>query len=627
MRFYILPFVLCFALFLQPKMGLATHVVGGEVKYDALGNDRYYIHLTLYVDCINGSPGAISLDSTGFLGVFDGLSGDSIHLDTVYRVPPIRLNKSYYECVKPSGDVCVDMYTYDTVMTLPENEAGYHIVYQRCCRNHSILNLNDPGDQGASYTAFIPGVKRFGLNSNPRFNERPPNYLCVSQPLIFDHSATDPDGDSMVYRICTPFLGATARRPKPLPLAPPHDSVIWQAPYTDQLPLPVKDSFVIDAQTGKLSFIPNRVGQYVFGVCVEEYRKGELMGSSIRDYQFNVIACEIVIEADIFIPDFTCQEEIEISVRSTEATHYHWDFGLDSVDSDTSNLERPTFRYPGPGRYLVTLEVFKGRCTDTVSQFVDILNRGARDTYNHEKCRNDSLLVVGEGFFGAQATLRGNTGFKAINDSSLLIWSRNSGSFIVEYDTAGCIVYDSHYIDMPFIEPVVSRDSSPHCLGSIFSIQVDNSTAFKELTWIYKNADPKVSQEFMGVVAFNQREEVVLVTHEEGSHCIDSFRYAHTAPSNPGFEIKVPNIISPNEDGMNDCFMVEIVNGDYTCGNYHLRIYNRWGELVYEHDEPDRPPCWEGINYKNGEPVAPSAYFYLLNIDGFESHGTITVLR
>ena len=627
MRTYIQLFIFCVALLFRPIAALATHVVGGEVKYDALGNDDYYIHLTLYVDCLFGAPGAILLDSTAFIGVFDGETDSMVNLETVYRGAPLRLNKSHYECVEPNGDVCVDMYTYDTVMHLPKNAFGYNIVYQRCCRNHSILNLVKPGDQGATYTAFIPGVERYGYNSNPRFNERPPNYLCLHEPFVFDHSATDPDGDSLVYSICNPFLGATPPRPKPRPLAPPHAPVRWQLPYTDVMPMAVKKDFIVDNQTGMLSFTPNRLGQYVFGVCVEEYRNGELLSRSLRDYQFNVIACEVVIETDISIPDFACREEVEISVSSTEATHYHWDFGLDSVDDDTSNILRPTFVYPGPGEYLVTLVVWRGQCADTVRQVVSILNRGARDSYNHTKCRHDSLVLTGRGFYGTQAKLRGDANFIPVNDSSVLIWSKTPGPFIIEYDTAGCIVYDSHYIDMPFIEPVISRDSLPHCLGSVFSFKVENEASFKKLTWLYGHLASRHGDEIKDVVPFNEIGEVTLATEEEGTHCKDSFHYVHSAPSKADFEINTFNIITPNRDKHNDCFSVEINGGDFECTDYHLWVYNRWGELVYEHDTPEVPPCWIGTNYKNGKDVAPGVYYFLLDIGGLKKQGTITVVR
>jgi hypothetical protein len=48
------------------------------------------------------------------------------------------------------------------------------------------------------------------------------------------------------------------------------------------------------------------------------------------------------------------------------ATSYFWDFGVDSLQSDTSRLFEPTYTYPDTGRYEVTLVVNGGNpCADT----------------------------------------------------------------------------------------------------------------------------------------------------------------------------------------------------------------------------------------------------------------------
>ena len=45
----------------------------------------------------------------------------------------------------------------------------------------------------------------YGNNSAPVFDSLPPPYLCAYKSFSFDHAATDPDGDSLVYSLCTPY--------------------------------------------------------------------------------------------------------------------------------------------------------------------------------------------------------------------------------------------------------------------------------------------------------------------------------------------------------------------------------------------------------------------------------------
>ena len=45
---------------------------------------------------------------------------------------------------------------------------------------------------------------------------------------------------------------------------------------------------VLDSETGFLTGVPNTIGQFVVGICVEEYRDGNLISTTRRDFQYNV---------------------------------------------------------------------------------------------------------------------------------------------------------------------------------------------------------------------------------------------------------------------------------------------------------------------------------------------------
>jgi gliding motility-associated-like protein len=70
----------------------------------------------------------------------------------------------------------------------------------------------------------------------------------------------------------------------------------------------------------------------------------------------------------------------------------------------------------------------------------------------------------------------------------------------------------------------------------------------------------------------------------------------------------IPDAFSPNGDGLNDTFQVN-ATGIF---NYSLKVYNRWGELVYESNNPEAG--WDGI-YK-GEQAPTGVYFYTLYATG-----------
>jgi gliding motility-associated-like protein len=72
----------------------------------------------------------------------------------------------------------------------------------------------------------------------------------------------------------------------------------------------------------------------------------------------------------------------------------------------------------------------------------------------------------------------------------------------------------------------------------------------------------------------------------------------------PCGEVFVPNIFSPNGDGLND---LECVMGDCVT-SVDFKIYNRWGETVFSSDS--QANCWDGTF--RGKPVQTGVYVYKL---------------
>jgi gliding motility-associated-like protein len=87
----------------------------------------------------------------------------------------------------------------------------------------------------------------------------------------------------------------------------------------------------------------------------------------------------------------------------------------------------------------------------------------------------------------------------------------------------------------------------------------------------------------------------------------------------------IPNAFSPNSDQLNDFFNP---NGRLSVKEYHIYIYNRWGELLFE--SKDHKSAWDG-NYKNS--MCPQdVYTYWIDlVDVFGKRktyrGTFTLLR
>ena len=94
----------------------------------------------------------------------------------------------------------------------------------------------------------------------------------------------------------------------------------------------------------------------------------------------------------------------------------------------------------------------------------------------------------------------------------------------------------------------------------------------------------------------------------------------------PDVVIFAPNAFSPNNDGLNDIFLIKIL-GEVTIN--HFKIFNRWGQTII--DYPDVNHAWDG-KYK-GIDQPPGTFTWLL--DGYDEYykkkftrfGTIVLLR
>lgn len=360
----------------------ATHIVGGDFYYDYLGNNQYRITLKLYIDCINGRQNAIDSDREAIIGIFDAGTNQFEKQFIMTRTAPERLNKLNYECVRPPTDVCVDGYTYQRILTIDPGKDGKILAFQRCCRNNTITNILYPESTGSTYWIKIPPTTLAPGNNAARFKELPPNYLCTDAPLVFDHSAYDPDGDSLIYQLYQPFLGATQDKPRPdnSDLAgylrnPPFASVIWKTPYYTYNQMGGNPGLQIDRKTGELTVTPTTVGQFVIGIKVLEFRNSVLIGETYRDYQFNVKHCTFDLISAFAAPVYSCSDTVKFQNKSYKAVKYRWNFGDPTTEADTSHEVNPTYVYPGNGDYRVTLKATNEVCEDVYVTTVRIRSR------------------------------------------------------------------------------------------------------------------------------------------------------------------------------------------------------------------------------------------------------------
>lgn len=123
---------------------------------------------------------------------------------------------------------------------------------------------------------------------------------------------------------------------------------------------------------------------------------------------------------------------------------WRWDFGDLPVSSDTSHLQNPVYKYPGPADVEVQLIVTSSKgCIDTVSQKLTVLdkpiiNLSFRDTLI---CSIDTLQLqaTGTGIYSWTPNYR----IINANTATPLVFPTDTTTYVVSLNDKGCINTDS----------------------------------------------------------------------------------------------------------------------------------------------------------------------------------------
>lgn len=364
--FRVVGLIITLAFCFGPLLLSASHIVGGNIHYEYLGGNSYQIQLFVYRDC---ATSLTDFDDPASIGVFDsnGNLVENIEIsinDAIISDVPVDTGN---QCLEPPEGICVKEAIFVTTVELPPIVGGYTLAYQRCCRNVTLVNCESNDDLGITLYAQIPGSEVTTENSNPIFNDYPPVVICMNQPFEFDHSASDSDGDELVYEFCNPLLANVGGFYINPPGAPPYPDLQFYPEFDYEYPITSDPAFAIDSQTGVITGTPTQLGQFVVGICIKEYRNGELIATMNRDFQFNVTLCEVDVIAAIPEQSNACDGlTIDFLNNSENAEWYFWDFGVEELESDTSIEIDPTYTFPAEGAYTIMLIANPGlTCADT----------------------------------------------------------------------------------------------------------------------------------------------------------------------------------------------------------------------------------------------------------------------
>jgi gliding motility-associated-like protein len=185
------------------------------------------------------------------------------------------------------------------------------------------------------------------------------------------------------------------------------------------------------------------------------------------------------------------------------------------------------------------------------------------------------------------------------------------------YNVASCTSFDTLYTRLNSLPKIDLGELADFCseFGANFPIKAKEG--FKFYKW---NDDARFNQS--SFVADKAGLITLEVEDFNGCKNRDSLNIIDVCPP----RMFVPTAFTPN-DTKNNLFTTHGANYD----NYLMRIFNRWGEIIFESNDPT--VFWDGI-YK-GEPMPIGVYAWVVSYTGnsdkykgpYKMQGSVTVIR
>ncbi|MDO1451360.1 gliding motility-associated C-terminal domain-containing protein [Rhodocytophaga aerolata] len=313
--------------------------------------------------------------------------------------------------------------------------------------------------------------------------------------------------------------------------------------------------------------------------------------------------------------DFTASpvcdgEQVQFEVKlNYKAKEWLWNFGDPaSGENDTSTLANPLHRFSAPGTYQVKL-IIRDRCgeLDTLQKPVVIYPKPVVNLPEEaiEKCFTDVPLTFSVEFL-PYTSYRWNTG-----DTTRSIQVNQTGWYKVEaYNPCGNS-RDSVYLQViPEVKAYLPDDTIV-CEGNFTVLDALNPGA--AYLW---NTGETTQQ-----IQVDKPGKYYVEIHNRCSVSVDTANLVFIKEEIGAF---IPNVFTPNSDGVNDTFSMHVLNTPA----YSLTICNRWGKPVFYSSNPF--DAWDGR--ADGGQVIAGVYFWFVTATDCRGNpvtyrGTVSLLQ
>ncbi|HLP20301.1 MAG TPA: PKD domain-containing protein, partial [Chitinophagales bacterium] len=331
----------------------------------------------------------------------------------------------------------------------------------------------------------------------------------------------------------------------------------------------------------------NNVG--TFNVVVLATDTNACVGTDSAFGQVTVINDSVHADFNLIVLN-DCDSNLVLDLvnTSTNAVDNFWDFG----DGTTSTNVNENHSYNMPGTYTITLIVQDtNRChpLDTISKDAVLLPNVFVDFTADDVCLGTSVQFNNLG--SPTASYTWNFGDATISSQYSpghfynAIGIKQVELTIVDTTTCDVTATVTHPVQV-FAQPIADFTTDGDTFKFEFPVEfINRSFAYQNLYWDFGDGSSSVEENPVHTYESIYTKTVCL--QASNNACADTI-CKNIFISFTGL-VGVPNAFSPNGDGINDEVRVE---GRGIVG-LTFRIYNRWGEKVFETN--DQSIGWNGI--------------------------------
>ncbi|WP_375577587.1 PKD domain-containing protein [Marivirga tractuosa] len=349
---------------------------------------------------------------------------------------------------------------------------------------------------------------------------------------------------------------------------------------------------------------------------------GQVSGSVQKIVYPNLEASFEVDPQDMVLPEST----INITNNTTNKGewNYFWEFGdgTTSEEADPAPHDYGTF-----GEFTVRLTATNGQCTDTYQTIVTI---GAIppiidfDADPKEGCL--PLVVQFENLsqYADPSTYQwefGDGQRAAAVENPIHVYT-NPGTYNVTLSATNITGQRTELVKEDFIIVNATPQASftiPDEYRQVFTTEevrfVNLSEGADEYIWKFGDGNESFEEEPVHAYPDSGVYDITLIAINSETGCTDSVRLSSQVKVILGGESEVPNAFTPSRAGpgtgstnplQNDFFLPRVEG----VSQFNMKIYNRWGELLFESDSKDEG--WDG--YYNGVLMPQGVYVYRLEL-------------